>query len=533
MTRKSHKKSLVLAINKTNSYNAALYVRLSVFDGNRDNGNSIENQEELLRDYIKNKEEFKLFSVYVDNGESGVNFDRPEFDRLIQDIKDKKVNCIIVKDLSRFGRNYIETGEYLEKIFPFLNIRFIAITDNYDSDSKNSLDNLSMHLLNLTNDIYAKDISKKIGTTLEEKQKNGEFIGSFAPYGYLKDKDNKNKLVVDKQVYFIVEKIFSLRLENNSYSQIVKWLIDNNISTPKMYYQNKEVYSNDCKWNDRTIKNILENSVYIGDMIQGKIKQSLFLGDKKKNIMPENWILIKDTHEAIINETVFYEVQKMNRNLAKKYKENLNKYDFLEKSENVFEGIIYCGKCNKLLKRYKNINKLKNSTKIKYFYICQNHSRDIGSCSFISISEEILKAIILQAIKGQILLSGNTDIFLQTINFNKNRSKELSDLAFKINDYSLEIKKLKEKKLQKYDDLLNENISRENYIEFDIECKNIELVLKGKIEKLRYEFLKVSKKKIIKKLEQVKMQDLSKEIIIVLISKVIVFERDMLEIEFN
>ncbi|MFV0520709.1 MAG: recombinase family protein [Lachnospirales bacterium] len=533
MARKSRQNSVVVADKTETVFNTALYVRLSVLDGNKNNNDSIENQEELLKNYIKGKDEFNLFSVYVDNGESGVSFDRPEFDRLITDVKNKKVNCIIVKDLSRFGRNYIETGEYLEKIFPFLKVRFIAVTDNYDNQAKNSLDDLSMHLLNLTNDVYAKDISRKIGTVLEEKQKKGEFIGAFAPFGYRKDENNNNRLVVDKKVTFVIETIFRLREEKNTYSKIVKWLVDNKITTPKTYRSTNEVYSNNCKWNDRTVKSILENQVYIGDMVQGKIKQSLFNGEKKRNVSEENWIVVRGTHEGIIDESLFYKVQSINKETNKIYKEKLGKYNHLEDSEDIFKGLIHCGNCNKVLKRYRNVNEGKGNTySVKYFYICQNHAKDINSCSFISIEEDVLKKTILEAIKEEIVLSDNINIFLKYMNFNKRNNSEMDKLVGDINKYRLRIKKIKEHKLDKYDSMLNNIISREEYILLAEEYKNQEIELKNKINVLESKILKNNKNKTVKKLEQVKIQNLLKGIVEALISKIAIYDRDKIDVEF-
>ncbi|HCO29087.1 MAG TPA: hypothetical protein DIT54_06685, partial [Lachnospiraceae bacterium] len=170
-----------------NYYKTALYVRLSVLNSHKEDSDSIKNQEILLWDYVAKRPEFRVVDVYRDNGETGVQFQRPAFEQLIEDVKQGKIDCIIVKDLSRFGRNYIETGEYLERIFPFLNVRFIAVNDSYDSFSATASDDLIMHLVNLTNDLYARDISQKICPVIRSKQEKGEYLGAYPLYGYLKD----------------------------------------------------------------------------------------------------------------------------------------------------------------------------------------------------------------------------------------------------------------------------------------------------------------------------------------------------------
>ncbi|HCT65725.1 MAG TPA: recombinase [Lachnospiraceae bacterium] len=314
MARKSRKNQIPpLEQKEFMGYKTALYVRLSVFDGHSKDSNSIENQENLLRRYIADKPEFHIISVYRDNGKTGVNFQRPEFDKMIEDVKGNKIDCIIVKDLSRFGRNYIEAGEYLENTFPFFNVRFIAVNDSYDSLSTTYSDQLIMHLLNLTNDVYARDISQKICPVLRAKQERGEFIGTWPSFGYLKNPEDKHKLIVDEDAAEIVRKIFSLKAEGFSYAKIVNWLITNNIPAPSRYRYEKGIVKDkrwaNTTWKMATIKQILQNQIYLGNMVQGKKRESLFNGQKQIKVPKDDWIVIKNTHEPIINQDVFYKVQ--------------------------------------------------------------------------------------------------------------------------------------------------------------------------------------------------------------------------------
>ena len=213
MARKSRKNiEKINFITNKKIYSVGIYVRLSRLDNNKKDSDTIENQKNIILDYIKNQKEFKLVEIYEDNNYTGTNFNRNGFENLLKDVKNGKINCIIVKDLSRFGRNYIECGNYLEKVFPFIDVRFIAINDGYDSNNENASEILLMHLKNIVNEIYAKDISKKIITVFKEKQKKGEFIGGRPSYGYLRDPNNRHKLVINEETAPIVRYIFDLRL---------------------------------------------------------------------------------------------------------------------------------------------------------------------------------------------------------------------------------------------------------------------------------------------------------------------------------
>jgi len=223
-------------ISKSIPNKTAGYYRLSREDGDKMESDSIRNQKDLIADYVSKHPEITLVDEYVDDGYTGTNFDRPGFQKLLKDIESKKINCIIVKDLSRLGRNYIEMGRYLEKIFPLKGIRFIAINDHYDSfDESSEADQIVIPFKNLINDAYCRDISTKVRSQLDVKRKNGDFVGSFAPYGYRKDPDNKNRLLIDDEAAEIVRLIFSLRLEGYSAQRISEKLNEMNVATPFEY----------------------------------------------------------------------------------------------------------------------------------------------------------------------------------------------------------------------------------------------------------------------------------------------------------
>lgn len=245
-------------------YRAGVYARLSVEDSKNPDCDTIENQLNLVREYIESKPYLKQTAEYVDNGISGTRFDRPEFTRMIEDMRAGKIDCIVVKDLSRLGRNYLETGDYLEKIFPFFGIRFIAVTDGYDSIHANAAeDGIIVPLKNLINEAYAKDMSKKVSTAIEIKQQQGKFVGCRAAYGYIKNPKDKNQLLVDREVSHIVVRIFECKAEGMGNASIARMLNEEGILSPMRYKYEKGLTKNrryaESLWNDGTIAAMIVN----------------------------------------------------------------------------------------------------------------------------------------------------------------------------------------------------------------------------------------------------------------------------------
>lgn len=262
----------------TKIWNATPYLRLSRDDGDKEESNSITGQRELLRDFLANHSDIREYTIRVDDGWSGSTFERPGFQKMMEDVKAGRTNCIVVKDLSRFGRNYLDAGEYIEKIFPFLGVRFIAVNDNYDSlGGKKSSDDLIIPFKNLINEAYCRDISVKIRTQLEIKRKKGQYLGSFATYGYLKDEQDKNKLVVDEFAADIVRDMFQWKLEGVSPQDIANTLNRLGVLSPMEYKRSLGMkfttpFKTNPKavWSAATVIRILKNPVYTGVLIQGK-----------------------------------------------------------------------------------------------------------------------------------------------------------------------------------------------------------------------------------------------------------------------
>ena len=354
-----------LQTNMPDMYDAALYLRLSRDDiedgGAKIESDSIANQRELLRSFVKSQPDIQIFDIYVDDGYSGGDFDRPEFKRMTKDIESGKVNCVIVKDLSRFGREYIEAGRWIEKIYPALNVRFISVTDQFDSNTADfSEKSFVVPVKNFLNESYCRDISGKVRSHQKIKREKGEFIGAFAPYGYRKDSENKNCLVVDVEAADVVRKIFAWKMEGFSLGAIAEKLNERQVLSPKAYkkangenYNSGFVGTDTPKWSAVQIKRILTNEVYIGNLVQGKQERISYKVKKRLNKPETEWTRVKDTHPAIIKQSEFEVVQKLLQydGRASKTAEHAS----------FFSGFVFCGDCGtpmiRRVNRYKDREK--------------------------------------------------------------------------------------------------------------------------------------------------------------------------------
>ena len=367
------------------NWNVAAYLRLSKEDNENKESNSITNQKELIEQYIRHKNDLQLVDYYIDDGYSGTSFNRPAFKRLLEDIRDKKVNVIIVKDLSRFGRNHIEVDMYFENIFPALNIRFISVIENIDSfENPDSMDNLIVPFKNLLNDAYAKDISKKVKSALLTKRLNGEFIGTSATYGYLKNSKDKHKLIIDKEVSKNVIKIFNDIIEGKTASEIANELNKRGVLTPYTYKIKRNNIAIDKKWNAKMINVILQNRVYTGDLIQGKKKVENYRTHKLIKVNKDEWIITENHHEPIISKEKFDEVQGIL---------NKNKSARNNKEKDLFYSFLKCADCGSsfILRKVKNYE----------YYHCTPYVRD-GSCTSHSIRKDKLIELVMEKINRKL-----------------------------------------------------------------------------------------------------------------------------------
>lgn len=367
------------------TYKVAAYLRLSKEEySNEKESNSITNQKIIIGNYLKEHREYKLIDYYIDDGYSGTNFDRPEFQRMLEDIKNKKIDVILIKDLSRLGRNYIETGNFVEVVFPAMGVSVISVDENYEIDSSDYYSDDYLALKNLFNDMYAKDISKKVRSSLIVKKHNGEFVGKLAPYGYIKDPKDKHKFLIDKNVSHIIRKIFDMILDGKSRREVADFLNDNDILTPSVYLKintNKDITVMK-KWNSEMVNSILRNENYTGTLFQGKKRKLNYRVDKKINIDKENWIVTENHHEAIISKKKFDKVQEiLNR------KSKVNK----DGSIDILSGILKCKCCGS--------NMVKRSSKEKVYYYCSNYYRKKNCENNRSMSRSILDELIKKELK--------------------------------------------------------------------------------------------------------------------------------------
>lgn len=394
-------------------YLTGIYARLSVADNGYKTKDSIENQVAFLTEFAEKKgDEFRLIHIYIDNGTTGVDFKRKNWNALMEDIKNGRINCILVKDFSRIGRNYIEVGNYLEKIFPLLGVRVISVNDDFDSEKQSFQSGMLMHsLTNIVNEYYARDISKKITQTIRTMQKNGEYASGVFPYGYKKSEEDRKKLEVDSECADIVRKIFFWRVSGKGCGQIANHLNELALPSPGQYR-----YMNGCngfkrcrntKWNAKHVAGILTNPVYLGHMVQGKTQCSYFEKNGELRFLPkEDWIIAENTHQALITQEQFDIAAKMAKNSRQKHIERMNVHADIPHTENPLRKKIYCGQCGRLLTRRCRV---KNNVR-EYCYFCNSPSVKINaSCTNTHIHEIPFMETIMKSADLQLGLSGTLE----------------------------------------------------------------------------------------------------------------------------
>lgn len=389
---------------------AGIYARLSVEDNGDASNDSIQNQVAYLEEYIKKRgEDFQLVRTYVDNGMTGTNFDRDGWRRLLDDLKSGNINCIIVKDFSRIGRNYIEVGNYLEKIFPFLGVRLVSVNDNFDSKKQPFENNMLMNsLMNIVNDYYAKDISRKVLQTRKAMQENGEYASGVYPYGYKGAASNRRKLSVDSEAADVVKKIFQWRTQGKSCSKIALYLNELAIPSPGLYrlMNGEQAFksSRNSKWRVEHISKILTNPVYLGHLVQGKKQASHFKNNGKTRRMPkEKWVISENTHEPLVAWEHFNIAADMAKESHQKYCERMAANADIPQTENPLRKKIYCGHCGHRMLRRSKVTKDRRN----YYYYCDTQRRLLhGKCVQASIQEKPLMETAKEVTGRQLQLYG-------------------------------------------------------------------------------------------------------------------------------
>ena len=393
-------------------YHVGIYARLSVDSGDRKN-ESIETQVEIVKAFIAQHDDMVIYGVYTDLGKTGTSFEREGFERMMRDVRARKIDCIIVKDLSRFGRNHIETGNYIEKIFPFMGVRFIAVTDNFDSmDISGQNETMSVNLKNLVNEMYARDIAVKVKASKRVKWEQGSYTGGIPPYGYRAEWiDGKKYLFIEEDTAQIVRKIYELFLSGKNMKEIAVWLYDNKVTRPTEYHKTRQVYCMDgeklLQWPRATVKLILTNPVYMGCLVQGCTCGKDYIMRSRHDIDSGDWSVKEHTHEAIVSEELFFEI-------AGKFEKSsvyCNKDGFSKKipvEEDIFADVLYCGDCGSKMKRVSAVREFSSKDKVRtYCYKCPKSDRiDSFKCAGKSISLYSLTDIVKEAVRHEFTLSG-------------------------------------------------------------------------------------------------------------------------------
>lgn len=523
------------------TFKVAIYLRLSKEDddlscssGAKSESNSISNQRKLIYDFMKLHPELELYDEYKDDGKSGSNFDRAEFQRMMKDIEAGKVNCVIVKDQSRFGRDYIDVGKYKEKIFPKLGVRFITINEGYDSLSATSSDDLAFTINSFVYDFYIRDISTKIRTNLTAKKQNGEYAGAFVAYGYVKDSNDKSKLVVDPFAADVVKDIFRWKIEGLSPQNIAVRLNGLGIPSPAEYkrlsgsnYKTSFQTSSKAVWSHVSVRRILKNEIYLGVMIQGKRTTPNY---KTKTVVTKaesEWLRVEGTHEAIISVRDFELVQELLRDDT-----HCRAGDI---TVPVYAGRIYCGDCGAAA-----VRKTVSYAGRRYvYYVCNANKHDKTVCSRHSIREDILGQVIYQTVRHQIDLLLDVDKALrqfENLSWEKHKLKQL-DASIEIQEEV--VRKNNTLRLGIYEDLRAGLLDRSEYKSLKKELAERIDEATAAIEKLNKEKREildgVSKQQSwVEQFRQYEnVTELTRPMVIHLIERINIFEDSNIEIVFR
>ena len=514
-------------------FNVGIYIRLSQEDKDKkyeSDSESVINQKELLRGYVKNNN-FNLVKEYIDDGYSGTDFERPGFQNMLEDINNKKINCVIVKDLSRLGRDHVMTGYYIETFFPENNIRFISILESYDS-FKNQASNDSSTFIIACNDYYSKQNSIKIRNVLNEKRKDGKFVGSLPCFGYMRDPLDKGHLIPNPDTAPIVKKIFKWRAEGIGPTEIATRLNDMNKPTPAGY--KKTNYSSRLidrdSWNISTVKKILSNRIYTGDMVQHTQTKVNYKSKKKITLDESLWVIVEDTHEPLVDKETFKYVNSLGKRKTRNY--NLK----TERPKRILEGKIFCKECGNRLSVYYR-------KKLDYWSInCNRYSRDPKRerCSSHFYPYDYLEEQILEKFNNSVsTFIKELDIEELNKEVQKNVHKETEDIDKKINELSKEKEQIMNKLSTLYSDRCNNIISAELYKELSTESESKLKKINNIIEEEKIKKQNIKKKTNIlpdytKKIKELlDLQKPKKELINTLIDKIVIDESRNIDIIFK
>ena len=468
MARKSRKNTSSEVQSKKSAervYRCALYARISVENERKREADTIGNQLQLLKDYVSEHPDLMIHDIYSDDDISGVDFVRPEFSRMMNDLRDGKIDCIIVKDLSRLGRNYLESGEYIEMVFPFFQCRFIAITDKFDT--KYNQADFSVQLKNLANEMYAKDISKKISSVKRNAQEQGKFTSGRAPYGYQIDPEDKQHLVVDDETAPVVRQLFELLAEGNTIHGVATIMNERGIPSPGRLLYDRGIATTDkfknSRWYMPTIRRILSDEIYLGWMVSGRYR-SIYqtTGQKGTEKVPrEEWIITKGTHDPIVTEELFNKVQEYFVKTKETHGQT-SLYNSKNKKRSIFTGHLRCGECGKGM--YLRLKKSGNGEKKGWYYCPMHENYNSSYCTKKAMKQEDLEAVVLKLIRAQIQLFTDSRELCLSLNKRESSKTKYKIYCSHIRDVKSQIEKCVERKASLYSDFADGILSQDDYI---------------------------------------------------------------------
>lgn len=513
-----------------NLFNVAVYIRLSKEDGDKEESDSVGNQKKLLTDYVLKQKHMILYDIYVDDGYTGTNFNRPGFRRMLADIKDRKANCVIVKDLSRFGRDYIDTGRYLERIFPEWGVRFISLTDGIDS-MKQAYDML-LPIKNIFNEQYARDISKKVHTAVKTKQTAGEFIGAFPSYGYRKSPADKNKLVIDEYAASIVRRIFSLYIQGYGKQKIAGILNSEGVLCPSEYKQvNGENYINSNRlestayWSYSTINSILHKEIYAGNMVQGTKHQ--YMRSRQKAVPKEDWIIVEHTHEPIIDQNTWEKAQTLLTKRTGKPKPKT--------TPNIWAGFVKCGDCGRAMT--KNGWRRADGSKTCTFYCGTYRRQGKKYCSPHAIPEAVLEEIVRDDLRTILHHQNHIKKLVESELITTSGAKEIPQKE--VSRIKTELERIKRLQKQVYEDYKDSVISREEFLAYredyqkkeELYIRQLKVLDREKCANPEEDRFHIPWMKKLMDLKEI--ESLDRETVVEMISEIRIYENHKIKIIYN
>lgn len=444
---------MYLEISNPMDYHAALYIRLSKEDESEGPSQSVQNQESLLREFVQ-QHRLSVYDTYVDDGWSGTNFDRPSFQRMIADIEAKKVNMVITKDLSRLGRDYIMTGHYMERYFPEHRVRYISLLDGIDTGVDSTANDITPFRA-IMNDMYAKDISKKIKSVKRDKQRKGQFIGGKPVYGYKMHPTEKNKIVIDEEVAPVVRRVFALALSGMSCRNIASLLNQEGIPTPATYANLPVAKPGPYTglWSSERISDMLQNETYIGNMVQGRSVKISYKSKKCLKQDPANWVIVEGTHEPLVDAETFRKV----RMLVNSRKHTRSRtYDFLLK------GLIFCHECGYPLAV---LNRKNAKGEDVLYFVCRTYQRftKAGVCTCHSIKEKTVTDTVVAKVREVCQAYLNPDELLSMAREAVENTRKQSSLETKLQAVQARIDSLTANLDRMYSDRLNGLLPEEDF----------------------------------------------------------------------